>query len=393
MSSSLYQAVSTRIQAKRTLLEQIAQQIHAQPELRYQEFFASKLLSETLAEHGFAIEKPFGGLETAFAARLGQKEGPTIAILAEYDALPEIGHACGHNLIAAGALGAALGLSAVAEELPGQILLMGTPAEEGGGGKIRLIENGAFADIDAAMMYHPYDRNVLALEALAKHVVHLDFKGKPSHAAAAPWDGHSALNGVIQTFNLIDSLRLNLRDGTRIHGIITNGGQADNIIPETAAARFSVRALEAEYLNEVVVPRVKACAEAAALATGTEVKIRIEDGYKNMVNNMTLARQFGKHLASQGLEFREVDPSAGIGSTDMGDVSQVVPGIHPYLAICQPGESICHQHRFAQFACSEQGFEVMLTAAQSLALTALDLLLEPELLQTVKTEFAHRLKA
>lgn len=385
---SLYQTVSSKIKASQAVMIDVASQIHKNPELRYQEHFASDLLSQTLSESDFEIEKPFGSLETAFKASIGSKEGPVIAILAEYDALPEIGHACGHNLIAATALGAGLGLASIKSDLPGQIVVMGTPAEEGGGGKIRLIEAGAFNRIDAAMMYHPYDRNALALNALAKYVVLLDFKGKPSHAAAAPWDGNSALSGVIQTFNLIDNLRLNLKDGTRIHGIITNGGQADNIIPETAACRFSVRALESKYLDEVLIPRVTACAQAAALATGTEVLIRIEDGYKNMRNNMTLARQFGTHLHEQGVDFMETDPTAGIGSTDMGDVSQVVPGIHPYLAICKQGESICHQHAFAGFACSPQGFEVMQVAAQSMAATALDLLLKPELLAAVKAEFA-----
>lgn len=382
--------IQAAVQAAQALAEDVAQKIHARPELRYEEHYAAELLSHELSTHGFRVARPFGGLETAFVGKIGRSDGPKVAILAEYDALPEIGHACGHNLIAAAALAAGLGLKAVEEQLPGEIWILGTPAEEGGGGKIKLIENGVFEALDAAMMFHPYDRTALALGALAKHTLHISFEGTPSHAAAAPWDGHSALNGVIQTFNLIDSLRLTLRDGTRIHGIITDGGQADNIIVERAAAQFSVRAPEAQYLDEEVIPRVKACAEAAALATGTQVKIELERGYKNMVNNMTLAQRFGAHLQALNQPFMVTDPTAGIGSTDMGDVSQVVPGIHPYLAICEQGESICHQHAFANYANSPQGFSSMLIAAQCLALSAFDLLNEPSLLEAVKTEFEQR---
>lgn len=384
---ALYDKVTAAIDAKADKLVSVSKQIHGRPELRFEEHFASGLLAETLRGEGLSVEMPFGELETAFCARFGAGEGPTVAILAEYDALPEIGHACGHNLIAAGALGAGLALASVAGELPGQVLLMGTPAEEGGGGKIRLIEAGAFKGVDAAMMFHPFDRTVLGLDALARHTLFIDFKGKPSHAAAAPWDGNSALSGVIQSFNLIDNLRLHLRDGVRIHGIITNGGQADNIIPETAAATFSLRAPDAAYLDEVVVPRVQACVQAAALATGTEVELRLERGYKNMKNNWTLARAFGKHLESTDLPFQENDPTSGIGSTDMGDVSQVVPSIHPYFAICAKGETICHQHRFAEIAGSDTGFGVMLKAARCMALTTLDLLSDRQLLQAVKAEF------
>lgn len=383
----MQEQVIAALEGHAALLTDISRQIHQRPELRYQEHFASKLLADTLRGQGLQVEFPFGGLETAFCASMGNGDGPTVAILAEYDALPEIGHACGHNLIAASALGAGLALAAVKDQLPGKILIMGTPAEEGGGGKIQLIEAGAFQGVDAAMMFHPFDRTVLGLDALARHTLFIDFKGKPSHAAAAPWDGNSALSGVIQSFNLIDNLRMHLRDGVRIHGIITNGGQADNIIPETAAATFSLRAPDAAYLDEVVVPRVQACVQAAALATGTTVDIRLERGYKNVLNNWTMARTFGKHLDNTGVSYLENDPTSGIGSTDMGDVSQVVPSIHPYLAICQKGETICHQHQFQQYAGSEQGFSMMRTAARCLALTALDLLTDSALLSAVKAEF------
>jgi amidohydrolase len=388
MSSPLHERVREALKTHLDQVKQVALDIHARPELRYEEFYASQHLAESLLAMGLPVEKPFGKLETAFCARMGNASlGPRVAILAEYDALPEIGHACGHNLIATAALGAGLALASVRDELPGEILIMGTPAEEGGGGKIKLIEAGAFDGVDAAMMFHPFDQHLLGLDSLAMHVLQVDFVGQPSHAAVAPWEGKSALSGVIQTFNLVDASRIHFRDGTRVHGIITNGGQAVNIIPEKASARFSVRARTAAYLDEVVMPQVMRCAEAAALATGTEVTLRIERGYKNMVNNWTLAQRFGSYLEAQDVKFLTTDPHSGIGSTDMGDVSQVVPSIHPYLAICAKGESLCHQHSFARLAGSEQGLATMKLAAESLALTALDILLDADLRAALKAEF------
>lgn len=379
----ILQTLADQVVAQSSHLQAISRDIHARPELAYQEFYASQRLADALADAGLSVEKPLGGLETAFRARIRPRNGgddlPKVAILAEYDALPEIGHACGHNLIGTAAIGAGLALAAVAEHLPGEIHIIGTPAEEGGGGKIKLIEAGVFAGLDAAMMFHPFDRNLLSHEALAMHQLEVRFRGVPSHAAAAPWDGYSALSGVIQTFNLIDNLRVHLREGTRIHGIITDGGQAVNIIPETASCRFSLRAREATYLEDVVVPRVQACAQAAALATGTQVELILHRGYRNMWNNQPLAHVFGECLASAGAPFADSDPSCGAGSTDMGDVSQIVPSIHPYLAICAPGETLCHQHAFAAYAASDQGHQTLLLAATCLAQTAWRVLAEPEL--------------
>jgi amidohydrolase len=243
-----------------------------------------------------------------------------VAILAEYDALPEIGHACGHNLIGTGAVGAFLGLAAVADRLGSEVVLLGTPGEEGGGGKIKLLDAGAFAGIDAAMMFHPLDRDLLTNPALASEWILFSFTGRPAHAAASPWEGSSALSAVIQTFNLIDSQRVHFRDGARVHGFITNGGQAVNIIPERAACQFSVRAPRAGYLGELAA-RVVDCARAAAMAARVELTVDRRPGYKDLRNNMTLARVFGEALASLGRSAAETDPSTGAGSTDMGDVS------------------------------------------------------------------------
>ena len=365
----------------------VSRQIHDRPELCYEEHFAAETLTRYLKTLAIDAQRPTGGLETAFRAEFGSAPQPKIAILAEYDALPN-GHACGHNLIAGAALGAALGLAAVSERLPGQVVLIGTPAEEGGGGKIFMIEDGVFTDIDAAMMFHPFDRNVLVNTALANQRITFTFEGKNSHAAVAPWDGSSALSGVIQTFNLIDSARLHFRDGTRIHGIITEGGDAVNIIPKRAQALFSVRALTASYLEEVIA-RVKQCAQAAAMATGTQLTIEARRGYKDMRDNMTMARRLGEHLERLGVACPERDPSAGFGSTDMGNVSYEVPSIHPYLSICDIGDTICHQDAFVERAQSPRGFETMLNAAKSMALTAHDLLTQPELLAAAKEEWAQ----
>jgi amidohydrolase len=365
----------------------VSRRIHDQPELRFEEHFAAQTLTQTLQAFGLSVQKPVGGLETAFRAEFGGRPKPKVAILAEYDALPN-GHACGHNLIAGAALGASVGLAAVREQLPGQVVLLGTPAEEGGGGKVILIEHGAFADVDAAMMFHPFDRTMLANPALANQWVTFTFHGKNSHAAAAPWDGYSALSGVIQTFNLIDNARLHFRDGTRVHGIITEGGKAVNIIPQMAQAMFSVRAFTAEYLAQVS-ERVIKCAEAAAAATGTPVEVEVRRGYKDMHDNMTMARRFGKHLQALGVAYKERDASAGFGSTDMGDVSYAVPSIHPYMAICDIGDTMCHQDAFVERANSPRGYQAMLHAAKAMALTTYDLLTQPEFLAAVRAEWAQ----
>jgi len=332
-----------------------------------------------------------GGLPTSFRAHTGRPGGPRLAILAEYDALPEIGHACGHNLIGVGAVGAFLALATVANELAGEVVLLGTPGEEGGGGKIKLIAAGAFTGLDAAMMFHPFDRDVLAHPALASEWLTFDFHGRPAHAAVKPWEGRSALSGVIQTFNLIDSQRVHFRDGCRVHGFVTNGGQAVNIIVERAACEFGVRAPHATWLSELV-EQVEGCARAAAAAARVEVEVKRTPGYKDLRNNMTLARTFGQHLAAVGRHAAEKDPRVGAGSTDMGDVSHVVPAIHPYLAICGRGESMCHEGAFAAHAGSDAGLAAMLDGARALALTADELLANDTLRAAVRKEFlAHDL--
>jgi amidohydrolase len=379
------------VDAERDALIGVSRRIHENPELRYEEHQAAAWLAELVeARAKVKVERGTGGLPTAFRARIGRDDGPCIAVLAEYDALPEIGHACGHNLIAGGAVGAFLSLAKLADQLPGSVVLLGTPAEEGGAGKVKLIAAGAFAGVDAAMMFHPFDRDLLAHPALTSIWVEMRFSGVPAHAAAAPHEGRSALTACLETFRLIDAQRVHFRDGVRVHGFVTDGGQAVNIIPERAACEFSLRARTRAELDRVheIVDR---CARGAALACGVDVSLEVRTGYREMVNNMTLARRFGAALEALGRKPRERDDSVGAGSTDMGDVSQVVPAIHPYLAICDEGESLCHEHRFAECAASDRGFDTMLVASKAMARTVLDLLEEPELVSAAKREHAEAL--
>ena len=370
-------------------LREVSTKIHQNPELRFEEHRAAAWLTEAVEKAGVPVERGVGGMPTAFRARIGGGAGPRVAILAEYDALPEIGHACGHNLIAAGALGAFLALARQGGELGGTVDLGGTAAEEGGGGKIKLIDAGLFEGVDAAMMFHPFDRDLLAHIALASVWLEMRFKGTPSHAALAPWEGASALTACMDTFRLIDSQRVHFRDGVRVHGFITRGGQAVNIIPEDAACEFSVRALDMTELARVRAV-VERCARAAAMASGVEVSIHPRQGYKDMINNMPMARRFGDHLRSMGVEPAEGDASVGAGSTDMGDVSHAVPSIHPWLAICDKGETTCHQHAFAACAGSERGARSMLLAAKAMALTTADFLRDEALRVEVKRAFERR---
>jgi amidohydrolase len=373
-------------------LREVSARIHQNPELRYEEHQAAAWLAEAVEQAGVPVERNLGGLPTAFRARIGSGAGPRIAILAEYDALPEIGHACGHNLIAAGALGAFLTLAQQKDALAGTVDLIGTPAEEGGGGKIRLLDAGAFEGVDAAMMFHPLDRDLLAHPALAMLRIEMRFEGTPSHAALAPWDGTSALTACLQTFHLIDSQRVHFRDGVRVHGYILNGGQAVNIIPELAIAEFSVRAPESVELARVRAI-VERCARGAAMAAGVTVTLTVREAYKNLVNNLTMVRRFGAHLESFGRTPAETDRDMGAGSTDMGDVSHAVPSIHPWIGICAQGETTCHQHAFQQCAGSERGAQSMLIAAKAMALTTADLLADAGLRAEVKREFEARARA
>ncbi len=365
----------------------VSQEIYDHPELKFEERRASRLLAEELRAGGFLVELGIGNLETAIRASHPEvKSGPTVALLAEYDALPEIGHACGHNLIAAASLGTSLALGEIKAELPGRLLFLGTPAEEGGGGKVTLIEAGLFKGVDAAMIFHPASYTVADRGSLAITEVVIEFTGRPAHAAASPEKGINALDAVIQTFNGLSALRQHIKDGARIHGVITDGGAKPNIVPEHAAACFYVRAAESEYRDELLA-KLRRCAEGAALSTGARLSFQtVGHAYKAMRPNHTLAAAFVANLEALG-ESLHTPKERGLGSTDMGDVSQVVPAIHPYIAIC--GEEIAsHSREFAAAAASPRGQAAMLLAAKALAMTAVDLFTAPALVRRMKQEFS-----
>jgi amidohydrolase len=367
-------------------LHDLARQIHAAPEIAFEEHRAAEVICQLLEQHHIGTECPLGGLATAFRARVGDGSSPRVALLAEYDALPEIGHACGHNLIAAASVGAFLALGSLGTVLPGSIELYGTPAEEGGGGKIRLLEAGVFEGVDAAMMFHPFDRDLILHPTLANCRLELTFEGRASHAAIAPWDGASALTPCLDTFRLVDGQRVHLRDGVRVHGFVREGGHAANIIVERSVAEFSVRAPTSSELHHVRTV-VERCARGAALAADVDLQVAELQGYREIRNNETLARKFGDHLAELGRVARDTDARAGTGSTDAGNLSHVFPVIHPWLAICDEDEAACHQHEFAAFAQSDRGLETMMLAARCLARTAADFLLDAELRKRVRDEF------
>lgn len=386
LSSELSKSIDAAVDRERDALAKLSRDIHQNPELRFEEHKAAGWIAELLRARGFEVEHGLAGMPTAIRAKRKGARGPKVAILGEYDALPEIGHACGHNLIATSAVGAFVAASEAAASVGGDVVFLGTPAEEGGGGKIKMIDAGVFEGLEAAMMFHPFDRDILAHAALASVWIAMTFHGKPAHAAAAPHDGSSALQACMDTFRLIDGQRVGFRDGVRVHGYITNGGQAVNIIPELAACEFSVRATDTKELARVRAI-VERCAKAAAMASDVKVELVVRQGYRDMRNNLTLAKRFGDHLCALGRTAKLTDPRVGAGSTDMGDVSHVVPSIHPYLAIVDEGEALCHQHRFAHAAASDRGLATALAAAKALARTAVELLADESLRRAVHEEW------
>ncbi|MBP2242031.1 amidohydrolase [Cytobacillus eiseniae] len=388
----LKEAIIENVESKRALYLSTSHQIHANPEIGNEEYFASGLLIQLLEEEGFTVEKAVAGHETAFLARKKSfLEGPTIAFLAEYDALPGIGHACGHNIIGTTSVGAAIALSKTLDEIGGEVVVLGTPAEEGGpngSAKGSFVKHDLLEGIDAALMIHPSNQTRLTSTSLAVDPLDFEYIGKPAHAAAAPHEGINALDAVIQLFNGINALRQQLKDDVRIHGIITHGGDAPNIIPEYAKARFFIRAATRTHLNEVT-EKVKAIAEGAALSTGAKLNII---AFQNEVDNLLLNRTFDEafqHVIEELGEIVVLDDKDGIGSTDAGNISQVVPTIHPYIKI-GADDLVGHTVPFREAAASKKGDEALLTGAKALALTGLRLIIEQDLLASIKKEFSER---
>ena len=375
-------------QAKESLLK-LSHDIHANPELGFEEFRAMEWQKALLEKHGFSVETPYCGMATAYRATLkGKGPGPRVAILSEYDALAGIGHACGHNIIAASAVGAGIGISAVMSGLDGEVVVVGTPAEEGGGGKIIMVEQGAFQDIDFALMMHPSTENLIGRGGLAAVSLTAKYFGKGTHSSG-PEKGINALSSLIGLFNNINVLRGNwkLKEGPNINGIITDGGVASNIVPEYAAAKFTARAYTRRYLLKMI-EDVKTAAQAAAMLTGAECKVEVGILYAERYSNLAMGEAFKANMETLGEVMNYPDPQDSIGSSDIGNVSMVVPSIHEYLAIA-PKSVTGHSDEFREASLSPRADDVVVLAAKGLASTAYDLFTDAALRECVKTEFAN----
>jgi amidohydrolase len=358
--------------------------LHDNPEVAFEEHRASAWLTEYLEVNGFVVEKGICKLPTAFRATYGNGK-PVIAFLAEYDALPGIGHGCGHNLIATSSVAAGIASCKAVDELGGSIIVFGTPGEESLGGKAVMAERGAFTDVDMAMIAHPGGGNTVVMNTLACETLTVEFRGKAAHAAAEPEVGINALEAIIQSFNAINSLRQHIRERARIHGVITNGGEAANIVPAYTSASFFVRAENDPYLDELK-QKVINCFAGAARATGAKLKYRWGEHYAAMLNNLTMARLFRENMQSLGRNIRLGGNTTMTFSTDVGNVSQLLPTIQPLVSIAAD-DTLIHTPEFAEAAASENGLRCLLDAAKAMAMTVVDLLSSPETMENVQEEF------
>jgi len=385
---SVKKQISSEVEALAQDMYAISDYLKANPETAYQEYKACDHLSAVLEEKGFRVQKGVGGVETAFLARpaVGQSSRPTVAFLAEYDALPKIGHGCGHNLIAAASLGAAIALNKVLTIESGGLAVVGTPAEEGGGGKARLAAAGVFDAMDVAMMFHPGGLNIAGKDMLGRIKFKMEFFGRTAHASGSPDKGINALDAMVAAYSNINAIRQHLRPDGRIHGIITHGGDAPNIIPDYAAGLFYVRAGSRSYRDEIF-ERVTNCAKGAAMALGAECKIEIDPPKLDpMKRNAVLETAITANMAALGIT---PEPDDGRrGSSDIGNLSHYLPSMHPVLAIVEP-EIPGHSVEFREATTSERGRQTLLNAAKMLAMTAYDYLTSPELRERVAQDFSQ----
>lgn len=383
----LHEAILAHVRELADRALDLSARLHGEPETAFEEHHAAALLTDWLDKEGFAVTRGVAGLETAFTGSYGAGR-PRIAFLLEYDALPGLGHGCGHNLIAAGGLTAATALArALLPDTPGSVLVIGTPGEEGGGGKIVELDAGVFDEIDAALMFHPADRSIPWRRSLACTHFRIQFRGVAAHAAKNPEQGRNALAAVIQFFNATDALRQHIADGARMHGVITKGGTAPNVVPDLTEAEFLVRHPSTDGVVALAA-RVADCARAAALATGTDVEISEPTPlYAERNNNLTIASRMAGYLTAAGVEVSEPSPEDPAGSSDIGNVSQRLPCIHPYLGIAPlgtPGHSVAMREAAAAPAAGQ----LMLKAAGALARTGADLLTDADFLRRAAAEFA-----
>lgn len=364
-------------------------QIHANPEIAFEEKFAHALLTDKVEAAGLPVERHACGLDTAFISHFGTDDKATaeVGILSEYDALPGIGHACGHNIIATTGLGAALALAKL-PNLNGRVRYLGTPAEEAGNGKELMARHGAFDNLDAAMMVHPAGIDLVTMPSLAVNEVRVTYIGKAAHASAMPSMGINALDALVTAYQSIAQLRQHIRNSERIHGIFNEAGLAPNIVPDRAVGTFYVRAPDGTSLAALKV-RVQKCFEAGALASGCEVQIEwaLAD-YLEIKESWSIANRYKANAESLGRRFFPLEklPTGGAGSTDMGNVSHRVPSIHPMIA-CAPPHVVIHNPEFAKWAGSERGDAAVIDGAKSLAMTAIDVLCDKELRTTAHKDF------
>ncbi len=366
--------------------------IHENPELNFEEHFAHEVLTGILEDEGLDPIRGAYDLETAFEASVGDK-GSTIAVLCEYDALPDIGHACGHNIIATAGLGAGLAAATVAERMGGALRILGTPAEEGGGGKVFMADRGAFNDVDAAMMVHPASGDLVRMNTIAIQRLHVAYQGKAAHAAAAPHRGHNALDAAVLGYQNVAALRQHIKPDERIHGIFIESGAKPNIVPERSSMEWYVRSKNAKSL-EPLKKRVLNCLEAGGHATSCSMSHDwIDPYYADMVDNETICTLYSANASNIGRTLLEPDAELKVvGSTDMGNVSYLVPSIHPMIAVAPYGTPI-HTPEFATHAKSESGDKAVIDGAKIMAMTIVDLWANKTTMDAAQSEFATALKS
>jgi len=392
---NLKAVVMDTVDKKRDLLEEIAQYLYDNPELGSEEFLAFEKLTEILEEEGFDIEKGVYDMPTAFVARIkGKSSGPKVAVLAEYDALPGVGHGCGHNLIAASALGAGIGAKEVIHELSGEVLVVGTPAEEGhgpsAGSKVIMVKGGFFDDVDAVIMLHPSSGWGVGNQSLGISRIDMTFKGQTSHAAASPHRGKNALNAATLCYMATHMLRQEAKRDANlvIHGIISEGGLANNIIPDKAVCEFGVRSSEEDYLEEMT-EKVVRCAEGAAYALGVEVEIDKRKLYSAKKLNIPLIKTLWKNYKELGAPVDDWEESISrmpMASTDFGDVSQVVPAAGSYIGIAPEGTP-GHSVQLADATMTDEGLDAMIMGTKALGMTLVELLADPNVIDDAREYF------
>jgi amidohydrolase len=367
--------LGAEVRRRADALVAVSREIHAHPEPAFEEHRAHDLLTGVLETEGLDVERHACGLDTAFVARAG-REGPTVAVICEYDALPGLGHACGHNVIAAAGLGAGLAAAALADDLGGRVMVLGTPAEEGGGGKLAFLDAGVLDGVDAAMMIHPADADLRSITSLAVDQLVVSYEGRASHAAAAPEQGRNALDAAVLGYVNVAALRQHLGPRERVHGIITDGGQRPNVVPAHSAMHWYARAATLADLDALAA-RLWACLRAGADATGCRMRGEwVGPRYAEVVDDPVLLEAFARNAAALGRNLREPRPGEEVvGSTDMGNVSQVVPSIHPMLAVAPRGVAI-HTPEFTRYAGDTGGDRAVIDGASAMAATIADLWLD-----------------